>query len=132
LAHRGLGTLDLRLSRQSANAEAVARALRDHPAVQGVRWPGLPDDPAYPVALRQMRRFPGVLSFELASARATARFVAAARLVASATSFGGLVTTVDRRARWGDAVGPGFLRMSVGCEDTADLVADILAALDAS
>lgn len=130
LAHRGLGTLDLRLSRQASNAEALAVALRAHPAVRGVRWPGLPDDPAYPVASRQMRRFGGVLAFELPSAEATNRFVAASTLVASATSFGGLATTVDRRARWGDRVGPGFLRMSAGCEDTTDLVTDVLNALD--
>jgi cystathionine gamma-lyase len=59
-----------------------------------------------------------------------ARFLSAARLVAAATSFGGLHTTADRRAQWGDDVGEGFLRLSCGCEDTADLVADITGALD--
>jgi cystathionine gamma-lyase len=130
LAHRGLGTLDLRLARQAANAEALARMLREHPAVTGVRWPGLPEDPSYPLASRQMRRFGGVLGFALASAEAAGRFVAAATLVGSATSFGGLTTTVDRRARWGDAVAPGFLRLSAGVEDTDDLVTDLRAALD--
>jgi len=130
LAHRSLATLDLRLARQSANAAAVAAALARHPLVSGVRWPGLPDDPAYQVARRQMRRIPGIVSFELPSAAHVARFLSAARLVAAATSFGGLHTTADRRAQWGDDVGEGFLRLSCGCEDTADLVADITGALD--
>lgn len=129
LALRSLGTLDLRLARQADNARALALALREHPAVGNVRWPGLPDDPSHPVAARQMRRWNGVLAFELASADAVARFLAASRLVAAATSFGGLHTTADRRARWGDAVAPGFVRLSAGCEDTADLLADVLAAV---
>jgi cystathionine gamma-lyase len=130
LAHRSLATLDLRLARQSANAAAVAAALARHPAVTGLRWPGLPSDQGHEVASRQMRRFPGVLSFELRSAAHVARFLAAAELVAAATSFGGLHTSADRRAQWGDGVGEGFVRLSCGCEDAADLVADISSALD--
>ncbi|WP_433537431.1 cystathionine gamma-lyase [Micromonospora sp. CA-249363] len=132
LAHRSLATLDLRLARQSANAAAVADLLAARPDVTGVRWPGLPDDPAYAVASTQMRRVPGVLSFDLGDADRVARFVEAAQLVAAATSFGGLHTTADRRAQWGDDTAPGFVRLSCGAEDTADLVADIAAALDAS
>jgi cystathionine gamma-lyase len=129
LALRGLGTLDLRLERQAANAAALARALKAHPAVVDVRWPGLPDDPAHVLAAKQMRRWNGVLRFTLADEHAVGRFLAASRLVDSATSFGGLRSTADRRARWGDAVAPGLVRLSAGCEDTADLVADVLAAL---
>lgn len=129
LAHRGLGTLDLRLERQATNARALATALRGHPGVTDVRWPGLPDDPAHAVAARQMRRWNGVLRFSLSGVDAVARFLAGSRLVGSATSFGGLRTTADRRERWGDAVPPGLVRLSAGCEDTADLVADVLAAL---
>jgi cystathionine gamma-lyase len=132
LAHRGLGTLDLRLARQADNARALATALREHPEVRGVRWPGLPGDPSCELATRQMRRFGGVLSFELPSPAAVGRFLTASSLVASATSFGGLRTSVDRRARWGDQVGPGYLRMSAGCEDTEDLTADVLTAVDAA
>lgn len=131
LALRSLGTLDLRLARQARNAQAVATALRSHPAVRGVRWPGLAGDPAFPVASAQMRRFGGVLRFELDCAGSVARFVRASRLVYNATSFGGLHTTADRRAQWGDAVSDGFVRLSVGCEDTDDLLTDILTALDA-
>ncbi|MGQ0837521.1 cystathionine gamma-lyase [Actinokineospora sp.] len=130
LAHRGLGTLDLRLARQADNAAALYEALRGHPRVRGVRWPGSPHDPAHAVASRQMRRFGGVVTFELESAAAVASFLAAAHLVTSATSFGGLHSTADRRARWGDPVPAGLLRFSCGCEDTRDLVADVLAALE--
>ncbi|MCX6462517.1 MAG: cystathionine gamma-lyase [Pseudonocardiales bacterium] len=129
LAHRGLGTLDLRLSRQAENARALAEALLGHPGVTDVRWPGLPGDPAHAVAARQMRRWNGVLRFTLPSEAAVGRFLGASRLVGSATSFGGLRSTADRRARWGDAVAPGLLRFSAGCEDPADLVADVMSAL---
>jgi cystathionine gamma-lyase len=131
LAHRGLATLDLRLARQAQNAGALVPVLRAHPAVDDVRWPGDPADPAHVVASRQMRRWNGVLRFTLASEAAVGEFLAASRLVGSATSFGGLRSTVDRRQRWGDDVAPGLLRFSAGCEDEADLVADVRAALDA-
>lgn len=132
LAHRGLATLDLRLERQAANAAALATALGSHPAVTDVRWPGLATDPGHALASRQLRRFNGVLRFTLPDVEAVATFLATSRLVASATSFGGLRTTADRRERWGDAVPPGLVRLSAGCEDTTDLVADVLAALDAA
>ena len=132
LAHRGLGTLDLRLARQAANADALARAVRGHPAVSDVRWPGLPDVPSHTVAATQMRRWNGVLRFTLPSPEAVSRFLATSRYTASATSFGGLRSTADRRERWGDAVAPGLVRFSAGCEDTPDLLADVERALDAS
>ncbi|MFC7547589.1 cystathionine gamma-lyase [Plantactinospora sp. GCM10030261] len=132
LAHRSMATLDLRLARQSANAAAVARTLAARSDVEGVRWPGLPGDPAYPVASAQLRRMPGVLGFDLGSADRVARFLRAARLVFAATSFGGVHTTADRRAQWGDDTTPGFVRLSCGVEDTADLVADLTRALDAA
>ncbi len=130
LAHRSLATLDLRLARQTANARAVAEAIAGHPAVAGLRWPGLPDDPAHEIATKQMRRIPGVLTFTLPSAAAVAAFFAASRLVTAATSFGGLHTTADRRAQWGDDTPDGLVRLSCGIEDPADLVADITSALD--
>ncbi|MBW4716622.1 cystathionine gamma-lyase [Saccharothrix obliqua] len=129
LAHRGLGTLDLRLARQAENAAALYAALRGRPEVTGLRWPGAPDDPAFAVASRQMRRFGGVLTFRLRDAAAVADFLSRSALVAASTSFGGLHTTLDRRAQWGDPVPEGLVRLSAGCEDTADLVADVLAAL---
>ncbi|MFI9009458.1 cystathionine gamma-lyase [Actinosynnema sp. NPDC053489] len=129
LAHRGLGTLDLRLSRQAANAAALYDVLKDHPAVTGLRWPGAPEDPAHEVASRQMRRFGGVLTFVLADAGAVAAFLERSRLVFASTSFGGLHTSLDRRAQWGDPVPEGLVRLSAGCEDTADLVEDVLRSL---
>jgi cystathionine gamma-lyase len=131
LAHRGLATLDLRLARQAQNAAALVPVLRAHPAVSDVRWPGDPADPAHAVAARQMRRWNGVLRFTLASEAAVGEFLAASRLIGSATSFGGLRSTVDRRRRWGDDVAEGLLRFSAGCEDESDLVPDVRAALDA-
>ncbi|TCP52047.1 cystathionine gamma-lyase [Tamaricihabitans halophyticus] len=129
LAHRGLGTLDMRLRQQAENAAALYAVLREHPSVCGLRWPGAPEDPAYPLAAKQMRRFGGVLSFELPSAPAVAKVLATSELFTDATSFGGLHSTLDRRARWGDPVGEGFVRLSAGCEDPADLVEDLRKAL---
>ena len=72
------------------------------------------------------------VSAELADAAAVQRLVAGSRLLLAATSFGGVHTTVDRRAQWGgDAVPAGFVRFSCGIEDTADLVADLTSALAA-
>jgi cystathionine gamma-lyase len=133
LAHRSLGTLDVRLERMSANALAVAQFLSGRPEVRRVRYPGLPGDPAHPLALRQMSRFGPVVSFEVASAEAAEKFLGACRVVLQATSFGGLHTTAERRARWGgDKVPEGFIRLSAGCEHQEDLLSDLAQALAAS
>jgi cystathionine gamma-lyase len=115
LAHRSLATLGLRLERSQANARALADALADRDDVTGVRWPGVG----------------AVLALTLASAERAQAFLDACELVTEATSFGGVHSTAERRARWGtDDVPDGFIRFSAGCEDTADLVADVLQALD--
>ncbi|WP_416970139.1 cystathionine gamma-lyase [Streptomyces sp. 4F14] len=133
LGHRSLATLPLRVDRQSATALAVARALKDRPEVVALRYPGLPDDPSHEVAARQMRRYGCVVSFTLASRDRAERFLEALRLVDDATSFGGVRSTAERRGRWGgDAVPDGFVRLSVGTEDTEDLVTDVLRALEES
>ncbi|MEU6603889.1 cystathionine gamma-lyase [Streptomyces shenzhenensis] len=133
LAHRSIATLQLRVDRQDASALTVARALRERPEVTGLRYPGLPDDPAHPVAAQQMRRYGSVVSFTLATRARAERFLAALRLVEDATSFGGVRSTAERRGRWGgDPVPEGFIRLSVGAEDPQDLVADLLRALDES
>jgi cystathionine gamma-lyase len=130
LGHRSMSTLDLRLARQAANAAAVAELLASSPAVSGVRWPWRPEDPSFALAARQMLRPNGVVSAELADEAAVARLLAATRLWTAATSFGGVHSTIDRRAQWGgDAVPPGFVRLSCGIEDTADLVEDLSVAL---
>lgn len=76
-----------------------------------------------------MRRFNGVLTFELPDAEAVATFLERSKLVSAATSFGGLHSTADRRAQFGDPVPEGLVRFSAGCEDTRDLVADVSHAL---
>ncbi len=126
---RSLGSFGLRFERQCQNARGLATALHGHPAVKSVRYPGLAADPSYPVAADQMRRFGGLVSVELADAAAVNALVQRSALLVAATSFGGIHTSVDRRARWGDDVAAGFARISAGLEDTDDLVADVLAAL---
>ncbi len=133
LAHRSLASLGVRLERQCATALTLAEALGAHSAVEAVRYPGLPTDPAHALASRQMSRFGPVLTFTLADRGRAERFLAACELVAEATSFGGLHSSAERRARWGsDAVPEGLIRMSVGCEDAGDLLADLDQALAAS
>lgn len=130
LAHRSLATLELRIERQCANALVLAEALAKQPEVSGLRYPGLPTDPSYPNAVRQMRRFGSVVSFVLADRGTAERFLSALHLAEDATSFGGVRSTAERRARWGgDAVPEGFIRFSVGAENAADLVADVERAL---
>jgi cystathionine gamma-lyase len=132
LAHRSLPTLAVRLERACENAIAIARLLASRNDVEGVRYPGLASDPGHEVARRQMSGYAMVVSFDLGSAERAERFLAAARLVTDATSFGSVQTCAERRARWGgDGVPEGFIRLSAGCEDTADLLADVEQALDA-
>ncbi|BBY66028.1 cystathionine gamma-lyase [Mycolicibacterium helvum] len=131
LVLRSLGSVGLRFERQCQNALALATAVARHPSVRSVRYPGLPDDPSYPAAAAQMRRFGGLVSLELADAAAVHALVRRSELLVASTSFGGIHTSVDRRARWGDPVADGFARISAGIEDTDDLLADVLAALDA-
>ncbi len=117
LAHRSLATLGVRTARQEETATALAAVLRQREDVQDVRWPGVGP----------------VVCFTLADAARARAFLAACELVAEATSFGGVHSTAERRGRWGtDPVPDGFVRFSVGVEATADVVADVLAALDAA
>jgi cystathionine gamma-lyase len=126
LAHRSLATLDVRLERMCSNALAIAEFLAGRPEVRNVRYPGLPAHPAHDVASRQMTRFGPVVSFELTDREAAERFLGACELIFQATSFGGVYTTAERRARWGgDKVSEGFIRMSAGCEHLDDLLADL-------
>jgi cystathionine gamma-lyase len=131
LAHRSLPTLALRMERASTNALALAEMLSERDDVTGVRYPGLPGDLAHEVARRQMTGFGSVIAFDLGSRERADRFLTAAELVTEATSFGSVHTTAERRLRWGgDDVPEGFIRLSAGCEETADLVADVERTLD--
>jgi cystathionine gamma-lyase len=128
LCLRGLKTLDLRLARASTSALAIARALaRDW----AVRYPGLPEHPEHALAARQMRHFGPVLCFDLVTQERAERFCSRLRRIAIATSFGGVETTLERRARWrGDAVSPGLIRMSVGLEEPEGILEDVQRALE--
>ena len=85
---------------------------------------------ADPIAERQMLLGGPLVGFTLDGAERAQRFLAALDLVAEATSFGGVHSTAERRARWGtDAVPEGFIRFSAGCEDADDLLADVEQAL---
>jgi cystathionine gamma-lyase len=133
LAHRSLATLHLRLERASANALRIATFLAARSDVRDVRYPGLPAAPSHAIAARQMRSFGCVIGFDLRTRERAARFLEALQIVTEATSFGSVITTAERRARWGgDAIGEGFIRLSAGCEDADDLIDDIAAGLDAS
>ena len=129
LVLRSLGSAGLRFERQCQNAQALALMLRAHPAVRSVRYPGLPDDPSHEVATLQMKRFGGARRRGTRGRRCGARAGGRSALLVASTSFGGIHTSVDRRARWGDPVTDGFARISLGIEDTDDLIADIEQAL---
>jgi cystathionine gamma-lyase len=131
LAHRSLATLAVRLERGCDNALALARLLAARDDVVSVAYPGLSGDAGHELARRQMRGYGMVVSFDLGSEERAERFLSAAELVDDATSFGSVHTSAERRARWGgDDVPPGFIRLSAGCEDTADLLADVERALN--
>jgi cystathionine gamma-lyase len=133
LAHRSLATLGVRLDRATATAQVLAERLAARDDLVAVRYPGLPDDPAHELASRQMTRFGSIVCFTLASAEQADLFLASCRLVNDATSFGGVHTSAERRARWGgDDIADGFIRLSVGCEDPEDVIADVEQALDAA
>lgn len=131
LVHRGLETLELRFERMCSSALVLAERLEEHPAVTDVVHPGLASHPQHELAARQMQRAGSLIGFALPDAATAERFLERARLVVSATSFGGVHTSAERRARWGDAVPEGFVRLSVGCEPTAQLWADLDQALRA-
>ena len=130
LAHRALGTVGVRLARQCDSALALATILAGSEGVSSVLYPGLTSHPGHDVATRQMRRAGCVLSFDLGSRARASTFLGALKLVREATSFGGINSTAERRARWGgDAVPDGFIRFSCGIEATEDLIADVHQAL---
>ncbi len=117
LAHRSLATLAVRVDRQEATAGELAAMLAARSDVAASRWPGLGC----------------VIALDLATAECARRFLAASALIAEATSFGGVHSSAERRARWGgDDVSPGLVRLSVGLEDPRDLLADVAQALDAA
>jgi cystathionine gamma-synthase len=131
LVVRGLRTLALRLEQGQRSTAELARRLTDHPAVVRVRYPGLPDHPGHDRATTQMNGFGAVLSFELPDAAAANTVCDSVRLIRSATSLGGVESTIERRAKLAgqEHLPPGLLRLSVGCEHIEDLWDDLSHAL---
>jgi cystathionine gamma-synthase len=121
---RSLKTLALRVERQSATALELARRLAGHPAVERVRYPGLGDERA----ARYLTSFGGLLSFDVRGD--AGRVERATRLIVNATSLGGVVSSIETRARWeGTRVPASLLRLSVGLEDVEELWHDLEQAL---
>jgi cystathionine beta-lyase/cystathionine gamma-synthase len=138
---RGLRTLSLRVERQNATALAVARHLETHPAVAAVHYPGLESHPQHALACRQMRGHGGVLSFVLGGGMAGAlEFMQRLRLFTQAVSLGGIEAlamhaattwsgTLTEEQTRASGIDAGLVRLSVGLEDAADLIADLDQAL---
>ena len=139
---RGLKTLALRVERQNASAFAIARFLESHPKVRRVWYPGLPSHPHHDIARRYMRGFGGVVSFEIdGTDEDTRRFVDALRIPRIAPSLGGVESLVEQPAimsyyemapedRLALGITDQLVRLSVGIEDTEDLIADLEQALE--
>lgn len=141
---RGLRTLELRVERHQRNAADLVAAIQGHPAVAALHWPGLPTHPGHELAKRQQDGFGGMLSVELVGgADAARRFTEALRLFSLAESLGGTESLVAHPATMTHAamtpeaqaaagITEGLLRVSVGIEPVADLIADFTAGLDAA
>lgn len=138
---RGLRTLGVRLRHQSAAAAEIAAALEGDERVAGVRHPGLASHPQHDLALRQMDLMGGLVTFDVAGGFDAGRhLVESTRICRLATSLGGPETLVTHPASTthvnllpdeleAAGIGPGTIRMSVGLEDPADIIADLDRAL---
>jgi cystathionine beta-lyase/cystathionine gamma-synthase len=144
LLERGMKTLALRMERHNANGLEVARWAEAHPGIARVHYPGLPSHPDHETARRLLSGFGGMLGIEVAGGGpAAARFVRALRLARLAPSLGGVETLVSEprytshaamTPQEREAVGlrDGFVRLSLGIEDAADIIADLDQALAAA
>ena len=138
LVLRGAKTLAVRMERHSANGQAIAEWLTEHPKVKRVNYPGLPKHPQHELAMRQMRSFGGMLSFELVGGEAAAkRMVARTKIFALAESLGGVESLIEvplamtHGSVRGTKLAPpaGLVRLSVGIETVSDLIADLAQAI---
>jgi methionine-gamma-lyase len=141
LLERGLRTLPLRVRAANENAQRMADHLATHPAVERVHYPGLPTHPQHALAKRQMPAgCGGLLSFDLATFEEAKRFMDALRIVRNAASLGGVESLVSLPVQQSHrrqpaevlsraGITPGTVRMAMGIEDVADLVADVERAL---
>ena len=142
LVTRGIKTLPVRMRAHDANGRAVAIFLSSHPKVRRVLYPGLPSHPGHALAARQMSGFGGMISFDLGSEEAARRMLDRVRLCALGESLGGVESLISHPATMTHAsvepaererrgITPGLVRISVGIEDAADILADLGAALSA-
>ena len=142
LVLRGTKTLALRMPRHEENGRVVARFLREQPKVRKVYWPGFSDHPGHEVHRRQATGFGSMISFDLGSLEAAQRLLRTVRLCSLAESLGGVETLISHPATMTHAgytqaerdalgIGQGLVRISVGCEDAEDLLADLRRALEA-
>jgi cystathionine gamma-synthase len=137
LTLRGLRTLAVRMDRHCANAEAVARFLEGHDAVQQVIYPGLPSHAGHALAARQMSGFGGMVSFRVGSREKALEVCERTRVFTLAESLGGVESLIEHPGQMTHASVAGsplevpddLVRLSVGIEDVADLVADLGQAL---
>jgi cystathionine gamma-synthase len=138
LTIRGLKTLVLRMQRHSENALAVAEFLAGHSSVSDVLYPGLPTHPGHEIAARQMRGFGGMVSARMrAGRRAAEELCARTRVFILAESLGGVESLIEHPSAMTHASTAGsqlevpddLVRLSVGIEDVADLLADLEQAL---
>ncbi|QZY28543.1 cystathionine gamma-synthase [Nocardioides coralli] len=134
LTHRGLKTLGVRMDRHCDNAEAVVEFLAAHPAVGSVIYPGLPEHPGHDVASRQMKRYGGMVSFRVTGGEEQAlRVCDRARVFTLGESLGGVESLIEHPGRMTHASVAGtdlevpadLVRLSVGIETAADLIADL-------
>lgn len=138
LVLRGVKTLGVRMQRHCENARAVVDLLVGHPAVDRVLYPQLPDHPGHAAAAAQMRDFGGMVSFTVRGGEAAARRIAeSTRLFTLAESLGAVESLIEHPGAMTHAsaagspleVPPDLIRLSVGIEHAADLVADLEEAL---
>jgi cystathionine gamma-synthase len=138
LVLRGAKTLAVRMERHCANAERVAQFLDAHDRVSLVRYPGLPAHPGHEIAVKQMRAFGGMVSFQLTDGEAAAVAVCnRARLFTLAESLGGVESLIEHPGRMTHASAAGsalqvpddLVRLSVGIEHVDDLLEDLENAL---
>jgi len=130
---RGMRTLHLRMAKAEGNAQALAEHMVRHPRVRRVCYPGLAGHPTHDLAKRQMTGFGAMLAFEVdGDADAAAAVWGATKVFKNATSLGGPESLIEHRHRsdgYASPVPPSMLRLSVGLEDAADLIADLDQAL---
>lgn len=133
LISRGLQTLHCRMERHCANAQVVAEALEGQTGIERVRYPYLPSHPSHDIARRQMSRGGGMISFEVTGGKDAALSVASnVKLFVNATSLGGVESLIEHRAsvEGHKSTAPdGLLRVSIGLENSDDLIDDLCAAL---